>query len=266
MRRPKSSKLLALWKLGLFSGGSLVILSCYLLCRLAARGRSRKLQVSAQWTRRWAAFGTWCAGYRVLVRGDLPPPGVLLTPMHLGYVDILVIGSLVPTFFVAKAEVSRWPLFGLLAGAGDHVFATRRRTKEMRETAKAIAERIEAGARVCIFLEGTSGGGDKVLPFRSSFLQPGVESGAVAIPAACRWFSHTAGFDPSEDVAYWGDHSFLPHVLNHLGHRRLGVEVVFGDPYPLAGRNRKEAATHLHECTAGLLASLTPDPDPPPGC
>ena len=39
----------------------------------------------------------------------------LIVSNHASYLDIIILGSLFKTSFVAKKEVSRWPLLGILA-------------------------------------------------------------------------------------------------------------------------------------------------------
>ena len=41
--------------------------------------------------------------------------GFLVVSNHLSYLDIPIIGSLIKGKFIAKGEVSKWPLFGSLA-------------------------------------------------------------------------------------------------------------------------------------------------------
>src|SRR4051812_1119674 len=43
--------------------------------------------------------------------GPIPTRGLLVSN-HLGYLDILVLGSLAPVMFVSKYEVRNWPVFG----------------------------------------------------------------------------------------------------------------------------------------------------------
>src|ERR1700679_2478522 len=54
---------------------------------------------------------------------------VLFVSNHSSYLDIPVLGALIPAAFVAKAEVARWPLFGLLAKLQRTVFIERRATR-----------------------------------------------------------------------------------------------------------------------------------------
>ena len=207
------------------------------------------------------ALGRRCArviGRRVTVRGDIPGPGCLLTPNHIGYADIIAMSAVVPCFFVAKADVAGWPVVGWFASHLGYVFANRRRTKEMLHAGDELKEHLAQGCSVCLFLEGTSSGGDQVLPFRSSFLQPAVDVSATIVPVGIRWRATRPEICISEDVAYWKDHRFVPHFFRFLGLRGIEAEIAFGAPISAAGKDRKVLAQELRErvlALAGLAES-----------
>ena len=74
---------------------------------------------------------------------------------------------MIPGSFIAKSEVARWPFFGWLAKLQRSVFVDR----QVRSTATqrdAIGERLAAGDALILFPEGTSGDGNRVLPFKSA--------------------------------------------------------------------------------------------------
>src|SRR5262249_58499052 len=91
----------------------------------------------------------------------------LFAANHTGYLDIAVLGSVMPGSFVSKAEVASWPLFGWMAKLQRCVFVDRqvRSTAQQRD---AIAERLAAGDALILFPEGTSADGNFILPFKSA--------------------------------------------------------------------------------------------------
>ena len=86
---------------------------------------------------------------------------------HLSYLDIPLLGSILPASFVAKSEVEKWPVFGFLSKLQQTEFIERRRTA-IADEAKKISEKIASGRSLIIFPEGTSTSGYDVKPFKSS--------------------------------------------------------------------------------------------------
>src|SRR5690606_14738865 len=102
---------------------------------------------------------------------------------HSSYLDIVVLGALLPASFVAKAEVAGWPLFGLLSKLQRTVFIDRRRGSTLLQR-EAIADRLKAGDNLILFPEGTSNDGNRTLPFRSALLSVAEEAPEGSPPLA----------------------------------------------------------------------------------
>ena len=108
---------------------------------------------------------------RVRVNGEpVRRRAVLFVFNHVSWADILVIGSIASVAFVAKREVADWPLVGFTAKAQRTVFVYRARRHQTGDAVGEIVKRIENGASVALFAEGTSSDGNRVLPFRSALL------------------------------------------------------------------------------------------------
>ncbi|QDU83452.1 2-acyl-glycerophospho-ethanolamine acyltransferase [Planctomycetes bacterium Pla163] len=205
-----------------------------------AHWRNRMIRV-------WGRASLPIMGVSVRVEGT-PPVGCLLVCNHLGYLDIPVLASQVPTIFVSKAEVAHWPLVGALARSAGTVFVQREQKRTLVETSKHIAEELELGSSVVLFPEGTSSGGEQVLPFRASLLDPAARGGLPVAYAALRYLS-PPGFPPASDVVcWWRDMPFGSHILGLLRLPRIRAEITFGAE-PLVGRDRKDLAQRLWEAT-----------------
>ena len=75
-------------------------------------------------------------GIRVRVHGqrsDVTP--TLFVCNHVSYLDIEVLGGLIPGSFVAKAEVATWPFFSTLAKAQRTIFIERSTRQDQRAAA-----------------------------------------------------------------------------------------------------------------------------------
>jgi 1-acyl-sn-glycerol-3-phosphate acyltransferase len=146
---------------------------------------------------------------------------------HLTYLDILVYGAARPFLFVAKSEVRRWPLLGTLASFGGTIFVDRGRSLQVADATREMEQALRAGIPVLLFPEGTSSDGSSVLPFRSPLFDPAIRAGASITAAAVRY----RAVDATEDqVTYWGDMVFLPHLFRTLSVRGLTAEIGFESP------------------------------------
>ena len=164
---------------------------------------------------------------------------------HLTYLDILVYGAARPFLFVAKSEVRRWPLLGTLASLGGTIFVDRGRSLQVADATRQIEQALRSGIPVLLFPEGTSSDGSSVLPFRSPLFDPAIRAGASVTAAAVRY----RAADATEDqVTYWGDMVFLPHLFRTLCVRGLAAEIGFESPCRFPDRKcaAREAWRQVH--------------------
>lgn len=221
------------------------------------RNEAATLRLCASWSRWSLRQYTRLVGVHVTISGPLPAPGSFIAPNHMGYGDIFALGGRVPCFFVSKSEVATWPIIGHMFRQSRQIAMSRTRsTKTFKRTLESIANRLRAGHSICVFLEGTSSGGESVLPFHGSLLQPAIDVGAPIVPAAIRWSSTDDRVDIAEDVAYWKDHRFAPHLFRLMGLRGVEVEIRFGKPINVAGQSRSEAALNLHDEVVRIHTAL----------
>lgn len=206
-------------------------------------------------------------GFRVNVtgvkRGNGAPP--LLVCNHVSYLDIIVLAAVMPCSFVAKAEVARWPFFGLLAKLQRTVFIERR-TARAADSSRQIRTRLAKGDRIVLFAEGTSSDGNRVLPFKSSLFavaqgdegNPSVTVQPVTI-AATDLDGMPMGRGLRPLYAWYGAMTLPDHLWAVAGLGRVGVEVRFHEPIPPRRyKSRKALAKATHEAVAnGLSAALS---------
>jgi 1-acyl-sn-glycerol-3-phosphate acyltransferase len=193
-------------------------------------------------------------GVEVSARGHVPGCGLLVSN-HLSYLDILVLSSITPAVFVAKSEVRRWPVFGWLARRAGTLFIERAKRGDVARVNDEAARLLETGLLLVIFPEGTSSDGREVLPFRSSLLEPIV---GRRHPLSVAHISYEVeDGDASEDVCYWGDMTFGPHVLKLLGKGRVWASVTFTAVENKAD-SRKELARQLHSEVSRLKSAREP--------
>lgn len=117
-------------------------------------------------------------GIRVAVEGEMhKEPPVLFVCNHTSYLDIVIMGSLFQGSFISKADVADWPLFGFLAKLQRTLFIDRR-VRSTADQRDVIADRLKEPTNLVLFPEGTSGDGNRVLPFKSALFA----TAAVRLP------------------------------------------------------------------------------------
>ncbi len=218
---------------------------------LTGRGRTRRGR--SEWMQYWGRVCTWACHCKIDRRGQ-PLGGGIYVANHLSYVDIFVLAGMQPTVFVSKADVANWPMFGLLAKHGGTLFLRRESRGDVARIAKELEGPIRDGLAVVMFLEGTSTGGDHVLPFRSSLLEPAAANGWPVIPL---WIGYQ--MDPSQgtvadDVAYWRDMTLLPHMMNLMTKSNITAQVAIGKP--VVNGDRKLLAAEVHSAVCALAGEF----------
>jgi lyso-ornithine lipid O-acyltransferase len=214
-------------------------------------------------------------GFDVRVRGTPIAGGpALFVSNHISYLDITVLGGIAELSFVAKSDVAGWPLFGWLAKLQRTVFVDRRATNVGRER-DTIAKRLDAGGRLVLFAEGTTGDGNRVRRFKSAlFAVAERPHGAEPIPvqpvtiAWTRLDGMPMGRILRPAVAWYGDMDLAPHLWVAAGLGRIQVEVIFHEPLSLAQAGSRKALAH--NCEFVISRSLTEalagrEPAPLPG-
>ena len=189
---------------------------------------------------------------------------LLLVSNHSSWIDILALSSITPLKFIAKSEIAGWPLFGLFAKLQRSVFVNRSRRQATADVNREIAARLSEGDPVVLFGEGTSGDGNRVLPFRTAllgamqqvlgehghgFLQP------VSI-SYTRLHGIPLGRQHRSHAAWYGDISLLPHLVRVFRLGAIDVVMTFGTPVAVeASTDRKALALSLEQAVRRMNAA-----------
>lgn len=145
---------------------------------------------------------------------------VLIVSNHVSYLDVLILSSLQPCVFLAKSEVSNWPVFGWVARALGCVFV--KRDSLMGRACALRTCLLHLGhSNLAIFPEGTTT--------------------ASAHPHAANWSKGHAWlarraaldavlciglhFENQPQRAWTDDQSLIPHLFKTLGEKTIRVKV-----------------------------------------
>ncbi len=205
----------------------------------------------------------WILGLRVECRGQRSTARpTLFVSNHVSYFDISVLGSLIAGSFVAKREVASWPLFGWLAKLQRSIFIARR-GRQAAANRDEMRARLESNDDLILFAEGTSGDGNRVLPFKSALfsvaqLRPGGRP--LTVQPVSIAYTRLDGVPMGRYLrpffAWYGDMELAGHIWQATGLGWATVEVEFHPVVTMeAFGSRKALCDHCHAQVAGAVAA-----------
>ena len=163
-------------------------------------------------------------------------PGLIVSN-HASWIDISILSSLTNISFIAKSEVSSWPIFGFLAKMQDTLFIERKSIKASKQK-NEIKDILSKGKRLVLFPEGTSSDGNRVLNFKSSLFSvaecdSNIED-VYAIQAITICYKGLNGLPMSRSerpyLSWWGDMGLISHLWNMLSFRSADIIVIAHEP------------------------------------
>jgi 1-acyl-sn-glycerol-3-phosphate acyltransferase len=189
--------------------------------RASEKGRESPEAIKQRWSKRVLEL----LGVRLRVTGspsqDRP---TIFAGNHLSYLDIPLLLSQAPQAnFVAKEELSRWPLFGRGMRNADTIFVQRDSTKSRGlarvELFKAVREDRKS---VAIYPAGTTRLEEDML------WKPGAFRLAEETGAPLQLFR--LRYKPLRRAAFIDDDAFVPHLLGLCRERVIHAEIEFAPP------------------------------------
>ena len=213
--------------------------------------------------KRWSGRLLRILAVELQVAGELQmhEGNVMVVANHISWLDIFVLNAVHPVRFVAKSELTRWPVISqMIRGAGT-VFIERERRRDTHRVNEQMAQVLAGGDVVAIFPEGTTTEGHDVLPFRSSLLQPIVEAKGHVQPVAIAYRTHEG--ELSLAAAYVGDTSFVSSFWSVCGASTLLVTLSAQAPLPADGAHRRDLARSAEASIREALGA--PDSSTAPG-
>ena len=152
-----------------------------------------------------------------------PAVGVLVVSNHTSWLDLIALGAVQPLRMVAKKEVRRWPIVGLLARRLGTIFVDRQHLLALPGMVAAVARALTDGAAVGAFPEGTTWCGRASGRFRPAVFQAAVNTAAPVRPVVLRY--RVAGGDRTTVASFVGPASLWESLVRVAGVQGLVIEV-----------------------------------------
>ena len=182
--------------------------------------------------------------------------GRMLLANHVSWIDIFALNASLPSRFVAKAEIRRWPLLGALVTLVGTLYIERGRRHAVASMNHRVRDRLREGETVAVFAEGTTTDGRTLLPFHSNLVAPAIEVGSPCWPVALRY---TEEGRLSTAPAFVGEMGLVTSLWNIVVARGLQVEVAFLEAVPTTEDQNRH---HIAEAAADRIAACLKVPAP----
>jgi 1-acyl-sn-glycerol-3-phosphate acyltransferase len=226
------------------------VLSGYWQLKTAFRKMDEPTQCRA--IEQWAQQALGIMGVTLRTKG-LPASGpVIRVANHISWLDILVMHAASHCRFVAKADISRWPLIGAMTTAAHSLYITRESSRDAMRVVHRMADALRQGDILAVFPEGTTGDGSALLPFHGNLLQAAITLDAPIQPVALKFVDAMTG-QRSFAPCYIGDDTLVGSLWRTLKASHIEAVVQYGELQHCAGMTRREWAADLRQKVNELL-------------
>lgn len=186
---------------------------------------------------------------------------LLFLPNHISYIDALLMCAYVPAVFVTSREVEESPFLGALTKAVGCIFVERRHRGEVLRDIDQITSLLNQGVNVTLFPEGSTSPGDKLLEFKKTLLEAAIRSRCRVLPVTIEYLAvDEARYDETnrDDVAWYGDMTFFPHLLRFASRRSVDVRLTIMNAVSYREHAcRKQLATDVRQIITERLFGPT---------
>lgn len=172
---------------------------------------------------------------------------------HISWMDIPVVGTVSPAFFLSKAEIGEWPVFGKLAHAAGTVFI-QRGSGDAGSVATQIAEFLQRGFSVIFFPEATTTDGKKIKRIHGTLLQAAIDADVPIQPMVLAYVNQDGTL--SADLPYYGKLTMKASLKKVLDSKNVTAYVLPLAAIDPAGQSKSELTNLLQKRMQEGLAKL----------
>lgn len=192
-------------------------------------------------------------GIEVIALEPIPTHHALWASNHISWLDIPVVGSIVPTFFLSKAEIANWPVIGWMATTA-HTLFIQRGSGDTTKISEQMSEFLSQGSPVVFFPEATTTDGTAIKRIYGNLLQSAMDSQVLIQPIVICYVNQDGELD--QNIPYYGDIGLIDSVKRVLDNRPAKAYVLPLPAIDPAGKTRNEITAILQQSMVDGLARL----------
>ena len=215
----------------------------------ANKAKSKRDRLKIHWLKVFSSI----MKLSVIREGELPKDGALLISNHISWLDIIVIGQYLPVYFVAKSDISSWPIIGYLSRQGGTIFIRRGNKKSIKETTEKMIWVLKQNSNIVAFPEGTTTSGNEVLSFHTSLFQPALLTKSVIQPVVIQYEGAAKHQAPCI-----GEDDFVRHLIKMLCLDKVEVRLSFLPVIKSLGKDRHTVCAEAREKIYEKISESSP--------
>lgn len=197
----------------------------------------------------WLGLTARVFGVRIKSYGTALPEKTLFISNHISWLDILIIGHLVPVHFLSKEEVKTMPVFGWLATRAGTLYIKRGNKRSATDSSSEITAALNLKHNSLIFAEGTTTDGH-IKKFHSRMMQSAIDAHAMVQPVAIfypRRNAETGKIEVNPSTLFLNSTTIGESFDLITRSPVIDVEVHFLKPIDSTGTTRDEIAQHAFD-------------------
>ena len=179
----------------------------------------------------------------------------LMVANHVSWVDALIIQTIQPSIFVAKAEIKRWPVVGSIAKGCGVVFVDRGSPTSARRMVDELSSALHHGYCVAGFPEGTSSEGQEVKIFHGNLFESAIQHNIPVQPLAIRYTNPSTGALCLK-AAFFGDIGFVQSLHQVMTSTGIQAKVMMCETLSPEGHSRRTLAQLSHRSISSHIELL----------
>lgn len=176
----------------------------------------------------------------------------LFVANHISWLDIFAVNIATPARFVAKSEVSQWPVLGWLVQRSGTLFVRRAVRSDAVRVNTLVTDLLQQGRAIALFPQGTSTTPEQTVHFHAPLLQSAIAANALVQPVAI--FYHDGQGVQHDAAAFVGDTTFMQSLWKIVCTPGLRVTVSYLPPMDATGQDRRVLAARAQQAVNERLA------------
>ncbi len=192
-------------------------------------------------------------GVKIVQVEPVPQHHALWVSNHVSWMDIPVVGSVSPAFFLSKAEIGEWPIFGRLAQAAGTVFIERG-SGDTGSVAAQITSFLGKGYSVILFPEATTTDGKQIKRIHGTLLQAAIDADVPIQPIVLAYVNKDGTL--SDQLPYYGKLTMKESIKRVLDSKNVSAYVLPLEPLDPNGYTKSQITNLLQQRMRDGLAEL----------